>query len=208
LAYHRGDFAGAAASYREAHVAEPENPWHLYAYAMSLRHAGQLAVSSEAIDAALTLSPQFPEALHEKAALECAMGDDTAARATLEKAIELSPSRAELHHTLSLVLTRLNCLDDAIVAARHAIEIDSYLVRPHIHLGFLYLGACQPDLAVREMAIATESAPEDADAWYGKSVALLAAGDVAEAKNALALALQIRPDEPKYNQQSQILGGY
>ena len=89
----RGDKEGARTKYRrvqELAVGDPSEPgWQLLSTrAQALAHLGEAEPAAEAIQQALRLAPESPQAAYEAALVYCLIGETTSARVNARRALE------------------------------------------------------------------------------------------------------------------------
>ena len=83
---HSGDFARAEQLYREANTRHPDLSIGLCGLAVTLAYAGRVVEADEARKSLLALSEKTFVSPYQFAMVDCALGDDHAALAALERA--------------------------------------------------------------------------------------------------------------------------
>jgi TolB-like protein/cytochrome c-type biogenesis protein CcmH/NrfG len=86
--------------------------------------------------------------------------------------------------------------EEALVAARTAVELDSENAVAHCTLGRVYYARREHDLAIAELQIALELNPSLAWAHYGVGAALVFSGRAREAFPFLKAAIKLSPRDP------------
>src|SRR6266481_2890587 len=109
--------------------------------------------------------------------------------------VKESPSFAEAHLNLGLVLQEQSRFDEAIASFQKAL-----LLKPRLHGANLFLGVAlfrlnQPDKAVVAIQKETTAYPKDSAAWMWLGVLQLAQGKPEEAAQALDKAAKLAPDD-------------
>jgi TolB-like protein/DNA-binding winged helix-turn-helix (wHTH) protein/tetratricopeptide (TPR) repeat protein len=115
-------------------------------------------------------------------------GDVAGAEVDLRRAIALNASHALAHQYLSSVLVVTGRGDEAVAAARRAVELDPLSPASGTTLAYrLYYAGRFAD-AIGEFDKALEGSPGFASAWLGKAQALRALGRLGQARAALVEA--------------------
>ena len=82
--------------------------------------------------------------------------DFPGARADFERALEIDPEFADVHHSLAHVLEKLGDLDGALASARRAVELSPDEVLVHTSLSIIYMRKGMIPEAEAEKAVADE----------------------------------------------------
>ncbi len=139
----------------------------------TLRAAGDQAGAKQAYLKAIELSPQSAEAYSNLGnALRSEMKIEEAI-AAYQKAISIAPSLAVAHHNLAEILQELGKTDEAIAAYEKAIAARSDYVKPMIGLGVALMSQRKPFDAIEWYRKAIELEPNNAEAHWNLSLALL-----------------------------------
>jgi peroxiredoxin len=100
---------------------------------------------------------------------------------------------AERKYNLALKFTESGLMDQAIDAAKGAINADPGIARSHELLGFLFLEEKEADMAMEQFNKALEIEPTSNDARTGLGGAMLLKGDIDSAIEVLNEAAKINP---------------
>ena len=157
----------------------------------------QLAQHSEdavaAAWCAVALDAQKPHLCERLAGLLLAAGKDAEAEEVLRAALGRHPGHAALHFLESQLLQRSRRLEEAVTAARRAVELDPRRSRWHDHLAVLLVEAGQPEAAEAVLCQALERRVESA----GLCFRLSRLWQRQRPQQALALARQAAMLEPQ-----------
>ncbi|BDG02439.1 tetratricopeptide repeat protein [Anaeromyxobacter oryzae] len=111
-----------------------------------------------------------------------ARGDADAARASLEKALELRPKDAKVLGLLGQAFYRLGEYEDATIAWQRLVDENPVEPAARVNLGLAFLKAKQYPEATRQLEIALDLNPEHKKAMGYLGLALLEAGNAAKAR--------------------------
>ncbi len=161
-----------------------------YAYELAHRSAAALALSARAAE----LAPR--DALGPKTGgLRAARwGEHEAARPRLEAALRRDPRDAEVWHALGLTCVALHDLDAAERAYRSGLRADPEALANQIGLATVALVRKDPAAALEAYNAVLARRPKFADAFLGRSFALIALGRLDEAEAALAEGARLGAD--------------
>jgi Flp pilus assembly protein TadD len=122
---------------------------------------------------ALELHSGFPGARHNLAVALTKQGEDLAgvgrlddAIATFREALQQTPSSADVHEDLGLVLFAAGRVDDAVAAYREALRLNPGLAEAHDSLGMAYLAQHNVAEATLEFKEALRLDPQIAEAQH------------------------------------------
>ena len=169
--------------------------WHAIAtlrMQLKLPHA-----ALEACNKALEIDPENADSLCNTAMVLEALGDIHAALHCYEKALQLVPRHSRALRNRPLLYVALERRDLAVKAAEVAVAEYPHDPVLHFNLGELYLGTSEPLRAAAAYRQCLAFDPESRLAPYALSIALAAAGSVAEAFVMQASALAKNPRLPE-----------
>ena len=129
-------------------------------------HDEDVARARQALDRALALDPDLGLAHAVKADLE--YGQDwnwEAAERDLKRAIELTPSLFEAHHSYSHLLMNMGRVEESLEQSRSALALDPLNTAATLHMGWHYLYAGQFDRAIPEYEATLRLDPSYAAAY-------------------------------------------
>lgn len=161
--------------------------------AVQCHRGGDQSAARKALDKALALSPDHPDALHMLANLDGEAGDLVRAEARVRKALELRPGFPAFLATLSRILAAQGQATEAIACLQEAISREPTSPR-YNGLGLLQLNAGQFDEAARSFEVALSKDPANVAARVNLGVTRFTAGLPREAARHLEQALAQVPD--------------
>lgn len=152
----------------------------------------------QAVTIATALTSQYPDkALGWTILAEShyRAGEYAAALRASEKAVQLSPNSASALSNLGVMLSAVDCLKDAEIALRRALQCDSEFIAAYVNLGSVLreLGRYAEAESLYRLAIARE--PNHGDAHINFGTLLLEQGRPDEAERILRHAIQLRPHD-------------
>jgi protein O-mannosyl-transferase len=129
------------------------------------------------------------------------MGRKDEALAQYQKALELSPNRADSHYNLGILLEDMGRTDEALAHYQKVLELDTNHAKAHNNLGVLLKGMGQLDEALAHYLKASGTDPRFADVQFNLGSLLEDMGrtDEALAHYLKALELDPRRAETHYN---------
>ncbi len=116
------------------------------------------------------------------------------ARLWYSKALELAPEDPGLHHSLAMVLDRLDRIDEAARHLREAVRIDPGFTRAGYDLGSLLIRNSRFAEAVAPLEETVRSDPATPEPRHALAVALAGAGRGREAVDQYRRTLRLAPD--------------
>ena len=148
-----------------------------------------------AVNRALALDPDLPEAHSARGALLRAELKFEEAEAAYLRALELNPGSAEEHRRYSLLLNDLGRYDEAAREARRAVELDPLSTLNRQGLAATLLFARDWDGVVEESWKLIEMEPDDPIAYYNAGYGHSMRGEHEEAIAALQKARELDPGD-------------
>ena len=167
-------------------------PWVELGHALELAHRYDEALSL--YDRAAEVAPRDPAGPRTGGLRAAAWGEHEIARPRLEEALRRAPGDAEVWHALGHVCLSLEAFDDAERAYRSGLEADPAALENRVGLATLAVVRKDPARALAEYEALLAARPGFADAYLGRSWALMALGRLAEAERALDEAALRRAD--------------
>jgi predicted TPR repeat methyltransferase len=173
---------------------EGPGPDDVLAGAIGLLREDRLAEAEAAFDAVLRAWPQQPDALHYLGVLRHAQGRSDEAVALVREALALRPNDAGAWNNLGNILLLGGQADAAAGAWQHSIDAGGAASAQALsNLAVLYRKQGRPADAERAARQAIAINPDDGDAWYRLSQALLDQGEVREGLLANSRAVALWP---------------
>jgi tetratricopeptide (TPR) repeat protein len=118
--------------------------------------------------------------------------DEAVAR--YREALGSQPDNALYHYKLSVALRKSNDAEGERVQLEEAIKLDPKLAAAHNELGFLLARAGDGVGAIEHFRLAVQSAPAWTDAWVNLAAELAVMSRFPEAREAVAKALTLNPE--------------
>lgn len=122
--YGQGRVAEALTLAWQTATAHPDSPLAHYTYASLLRECGRDGEALAVVDAALRLSPAFPDALVLRGDLRRALSGAQAAEADYLQALRLQPEHALAVHNLAVSRLRMGTITKAVRGLLEAGRLD------------------------------------------------------------------------------------
>jgi tetratricopeptide (TPR) repeat protein len=179
------------------------DPLAQFWYAEALLRQGNPREAMERYTQALTLRPEFPEALLGMAQAQNALGDTEAAQETVAEALQQNPDYAEalifqgrLHH-------EQRQLDEALESYNRALRANDQLGGAHYHRGLIYIEQGAYERAQNDLQRTVELEPNNAEAYYWLGRANLVLNRNPQALAAFQRAVELRGgnyDEARFYQ--------
>lgn len=195
-ALHRlGRLAEAADSYGLAAALNPTFQAFLN-HAVMLRELGRHDQALTAIDQALALKPDHPEAWISRGTALRELGRPAEALASLDRAIALKPAAAETHGARGNALNDLDRHAEAIESYEHAIALrpDYVEALSNQSVALHGLGRHDDALALADRALAIR--PDYAEGHGARASVLYGMRRLEDALEAYDQAVALRPDDP------------
>lgn len=153
---------------------------------------------AEARAALAHLSHHTPHLDAERACLEGEIlfreRRDAEAVAAFRRALADQPGMAAAHHGLSLILAEQGQLEDAVLHAQFAVQVDRSDPRYQAQAGYAHLRMDNFQAAEGPLRRATRLMAGNAYLWNNLGIVLRAKGDPAEARMCFEHAVRIKPD--------------
>lgn len=174
--------------------ADDPGPEDILAGAIGLLREERLAEAEAALAAVLRTWPQQPDALHYLGVLRHAQGRSDEAMVLVREALALRPDDAGAWNNLGNILLLTGAPDAAADAWQHSIDAGGTASAQALsNLAVLYRKQGRPADAERAARQAIAVNPDDGDAWYRLSQALLDQGQVREGLLANSRAVTLWP---------------
>jgi len=178
-------------------VGNPEAPRTLYARAGALQELKRYEEALACCDEAISLKPDYAEALNRRGVILAMLERIEEALATFERALAIVPASAETWTNRGNALGELRRIDQAVASYDRAIAIRPEFSGAHYcrALALAELGRFDEALAGFEKALSI--VPRNADAWTHRGNVLFALKRHEEALASYDSSLAIRPDHAK-----------
>lgn len=163
--------------------------------AQAAQERGARAEALSAYADALTLRPEYPEALNNLGNLLRQMGHGTEAEATLRQALAQSPRYAVAHYNLGLLLHEQGRGEEALAAYGAALACDARLEQAAYNCAALLHDLGRLDESVSAYRALLNWAKGHAHAWNNLGQALRERGEAGSAAAAFERALGLAPED-------------
>jgi predicted O-linked N-acetylglucosamine transferase (SPINDLY family) len=198
VALHRqGRLAEAEPLYARVMAAAPENFSTRYMFALLRFQQQRASQALEAVDAALALNPQAPDALVLKGILLQQAGEHALALASFDRAAALRPRDPGIWFHRGMVLREVGQAEAALESHARAIELKPDHADAWYQHGALLQGLGRLDAALESYDRAVAINPSHAEAWSNRGAALLDLKRPLEALSSLDQALAAAPARPE-----------
>lgn len=193
VAFHQRRDDEAIALLRRA-LACREDPGVLCDLAVVLAQSGRARDAEAALQRALELREDYPQAHNNLGLLLCAQSRAVAAEAAFRRALELQEAYPEAYNNLGALLATQGRPEEAQSAYRRALELREAYPEAHNNLGALLAAQGRPAEAESAHERALELREPYPEAHNNLGVLLAAQGSTARAEAAYRRALALRPD--------------
>jgi tetratricopeptide (TPR) repeat protein len=153
----------------------------------------KLSEAAEQFEEACRRASQFSDVYLNRARVEVERGNFTLAADYYTRALDLQPDSAPAHAGLGVALLGQERNGEALEHLRAAVTCDPGFVKGHILLGKTLAAREDFEGAAWHFEKATQLQPELSEAWYGLGVIRARRGQLAEAGECLATALERDP---------------
>jgi tetratricopeptide (TPR) repeat protein len=160
----QGLFGEALERFRAARRETPDDLAAMHGEAQALWRLGQAAEAVPIVEALILRASENIEVLMLAAGVRAAAGDPAAALATLDTARRVAPMRPDVHQQMGDIARRLGDLEGAILAYRHALELDPQFAGVRYELARLLVEKRQFREAEAELLSALDAVPTYAEA--------------------------------------------
>jgi tetratricopeptide (TPR) repeat protein len=192
LEHHQaGRHAQAAALYRQALEADPEDPTALYLSALLNFETGQTLAALDQLRKVVALRPDHAQARFTLANLQHWRGDYGLAIAGYQAVLELQPAHLAAQIGLAKALRDEGELDAAAAESRTALDLDPSSAEAYDTLGSIMSALDRPAAAIEAYRAAIALQPDLTTAQTGLAMALLSEERPREALQAADAALAV-----------------
>lgn len=173
-----GEREEATAVLREGSVRHPGNVPLLNSLGLALHAGGRIAEAIQVFTSALRITPAAGALLFNLANAMRDGGDLKGALGMFVRAIEAGPAVPEMFNNLGLALQEAGSPDHARSAFRSALDRDPGFLPAALNLGYLEIQERDAGAAIAVLGEAVRRHPQNADAHWLLSHALLVHGDL------------------------------
>ena len=197
--YAQGKLPQAIASYKQAIIADPNNPAIYVALARAQAFSGDYKDAIVNTQNALLKNPNNPMAHAVQAWAHSQLEDHLAAEAAIKKAVELDPNNALAHAYYAEILVNkgdYGDIDKAIEESKAAMSLDPNLLETHRSRGLVLLSTQNVEEAIQEFKTAIAINNKIADLHLSLGFAYRLNGENDLAVEELLTAFALNPDSP------------
>jgi tetratricopeptide (TPR) repeat protein len=197
--YAQGKLPQAIASYKQAIIADPNNPAIYVALARAQAFSGDYEDAIVNTQNALLKNPNNPMAHAVQAWAHSQLEDHLAAEAAIKKAVELDPNNALAHAYYAEILVNkgdYGDIDKAIEESKAAMSLDPNLLETHRSRGLVLLSTQNVEEAIQEFKTAIAINDKIADLHLSLGFAYRLNGENDLAVEELLTAFALNPDSP------------
>jgi predicted TPR repeat methyltransferase len=195
--HREGNFAVAAAIYRQILAVDPDNVDALHFLGVAEHQAGRAADALGFLDRALALAPDHPDALSNRGNVHRTLRHLDAAEADYRRALALRPDDANTLGNLGTVLRARGDLAGAVAVYRSVLAQRPDHATAWQNLASALDGLGQRCEAVAAYREAARLSPQSADLFRDLGVALYLDGHPEEAVEMYRRCLALAPDDPR-----------
>jgi tetratricopeptide (TPR) repeat protein len=211
LLHAKGKIEEAEVQFRAAIRANPEYLGGYNNYAWMLTELERFEEAERLYRQALSIDPRDPLVCANLGILLFGSGRGKEAVELYREYLRMTPGTGMILHNLSMYLTELNMsLDEALEAAKLAVEADPSRANRHQQLGWVHIKRGELDAAEAPTRRALELFPDPAnkaDCWENLALIFEKRGDIEGAKAALRKALELVPGSKSALETLKRIGG-
>ena len=159
--------------------------------------AGDWQAAVAAFRGGLEITPGDEALRHRLATALYGAGDEPAGIRELEELLRRNPSYAKAHVSLGRIFNVKGRYKEAADHFSAALQIDPLTPEAHSGLGEALRVSGQPGTALPHYQRAIELDPAAVEPWIGGAMALISTRRTADAREWLARAARVHPDQPK-----------
>jgi tetratricopeptide (TPR) repeat protein len=198
-AFQQGKYDEARGYYEQAlpELKEDSHPSVYKAIAQTYLAESKLTDAANALDKALAVTPEDPEALKLFASIKGQQGQTEEALATLKKLIAVNPEDGESIQLIANILVSQGREEEAQSYIDRLPEGTGVDPNAYLNLGIEQYNANSFDEALAYFDKAVAQNANNADAYYYRGLAYLAKGETAPAKADFEKLVELAPDHPR-----------
>jgi tetratricopeptide (TPR) repeat protein len=196
------DWAPARQQLEKAIAMGAKEPQAHYQLALALRGLGESQLAQQEMRA--YQDQKASDEANLEASMKASQADDELKNDKVQdaighykEAVAAKPDNANYKYKLALALHETGDVDGERAQLEQAVKLDPNLAGAQNELGYLLSRAGDSKGAIEHFRQATRSAPGYADAWINLCAELATAGQFPEARDAIAMALRLEPDNDR-----------
>ncbi len=156
-----GAAAEAAEAFAAAQRLAPQNPAYVLAEAQFQAQSGEVEAARERINDAITLKPNYVDALFLLTQLEAQLGNTEEAVQAARSMVTLEPNNAARVYQLGILESAAGNLDQAVAAFERAVQLDQNFANARYFLALGYLEQGNQDGAEAQLERVQELNPDN-----------------------------------------------
>lgn len=176
--------------YMNLNADQPTGQMQLGAFELA---RGNMTAALPYFQTAVKWDPYSPGIHHELAIVYSRLGRSQDAVAQLEEAVKLAPKDAEYHYKLALALNEAGSAGRALAELEQAVQCNPQHARAGYNLGLARNAAGNPSGAIQALLAAAAADPSDPRIPYARATIHAQLGQIQEARQAGARALELNP---------------
>jgi tetratricopeptide (TPR) repeat protein len=189
-----GNARAAAAAYREALRADPNNPQLHYNLSLALDQLGDQTAERRELEKTIQLNPDLAVAHNQLGILAMQRGRNSEAEAAFKKAIAGDPQYADAQSNLGVLYAREGKDSEAAAQYQQAIVSDPKYTKAYVNLGLLLAQHGQVAQGEQQLRAAIQINPEDPGAYTALGMIQGKSGRAAEAVESFRKAVALQPN--------------
>lgn len=196
------DWAPARQELEKAIAMGAKEPQAHYQLALALRGLGEADLARKEFSA--YEQQKASDEANLEASMKASQGDDELKNAKVQdaighykEAVAAKPDNANYKYKLALALHRTGDVDGERSQLEQAVQLDPNLAGAQNELGYLLSRGGDSAGAIEHFRQAVQAAPGYVDAWINLSAELATAGQFPEARDAIAMALRLEPENER-----------
>ena len=189
-----GNARGAANAYREALLAEPNDPQLHYNLSIALDQLGERAAELQELERAIQLEPELAVAHNQLGVLALQSNRTAHAEEEFKKAIASDPRYAEAQNNLGVLYHREGKDQEAATMYQQAIESDPKYTKALVNLALLLAEHGQVAQGEQQLRAAIQIDPSDAGAYTALGMIQGKTGRGSEAVESFRKVVALQPD--------------
>jgi Tfp pilus assembly protein PilF len=181
-----------------ASLSVPEKAKRAFESAQKAVSKNKLEEAAAQLDRALTIAPQYPQALSLRAVVHLAKGDSKAAQDDAHRAVDIDPSNSLAYTILGASYNATGQFLQAVDSLQRAVKIDPNFWQSHYEMAKSFYAQGKSASALQEIEAAKRNAPKEfAQIHLISGVILIKLHRTAEAATELQQFLKQDPKNPE-----------
>jgi tetratricopeptide (TPR) repeat protein len=167
---------------------------------MRALNAGDFKTAADHFRRGLEIAPDNASLRHKLGTALAQLGDIRGATEAFEETVRRTPQYAQAHYSLGVMAASTGRLHDATRHFSNAVRYEPSYIEARLRLGEALARTGQFEQALAQFKQVIDSDPRMADARFGYAGALVGLRRYREAREALAEAAALHPDQPRFKE--------